>query len=60
MWGYFFAPFEVNWVMLHRVVFLLIGQCSFSVFNLAPLCLLLLLCKERNSCTFEDVEVLEV
>ena len=54
--------FGIQWVMPRTVVSLLcawenyLGIHSSSIWNMVPACLMWLIWRKRNTCTFEDVE----
>jgi len=63
LWSYVFNLFGVEWVMPHSVLELLISwgaaigsRHAKEVWQLAPLCLLWCIWRERNARLFEDVE----
>ena len=62
IWGFVFQMFGVDWVMSRRVLDQeagwrnWFGNRSSDVWNLAPLCVMWALWKERNYRTFENVE----
>lgn len=57
-----FRSFTILWVLPKRVLDLFFGQrnwlgkLSFDIWNLTLLCLMWCITRERNNCTFEDVE----
>ena len=61
LWSFIFRLFHTQWVMSQRVLDLLFGWHNWfgkhysDIQNLAPLCLLWTVWRERNSRTFEDV-----
>ena len=61
LWSWIFHTFGVLWVLFGKVVDLLfsrwngLGRHSSDIWNLAPLCLMWIIWKERNQHTFEDV-----
>ena len=65
LWSEVFLAFGVQWAMLNTVVSLLfewrnwLGKFSSNVWNMVPACLMWLIWRECNSCTFEDIERLE-
>lgn len=62
LWNYVFSFFGVEWVLPGRVMNLLFawrncfGKHFSSVWNLVPSCLMWTVWRERNQCTFEDLE----
>ena len=65
LWSEVFLVFGVQWAMLNTVVSLLfewrnwLGKFSSNVWNMVPACLMRLIWRECNSCTFDDIERLE-
>ena len=64
LWSLVFRSFGISWVLPRSVADTLfgwwnwLGKHSSSVWNLAPLCLMWCLWRERNWRTFEDMEIL--
>ena len=62
LWSEVFLMFSIQWVMPRTVVSLLcawenyLGIHSSSVWNMVSACLMWLIWREWNTCTFEDVE----
>jgi hypothetical protein len=62
LWGFVFKMFGVDWVMFRCVLDRLAGWRNWfgkhfsDVWNLAPLCVMWSLWRERNNRTFENVE----
>ena len=62
LWSEVFLMFGIQWVMPRMVVSLLcawenyLGIHSSSIWNMVPACLMWLIWRKRNTCTFEDVE----
>ena len=62
LWSLVFRSFGISWVLPRLVADTLfgwwnwLGKHSSSVWNLAPLCLMWCLWRERNWRTFEDME----
>ena len=62
LWSLVFRSFGISWVLPRSVVDTLFGwwnwpgKYSSSIWNLAPLCLMWCLWRERNWRTFEDME----
>ena len=61
-WSFVFRSFRVAWVLPERVLNLLMGwwnwleKQSSNIWNLAPLCLIWCIWRERKNCRFKDVE----
>jgi hypothetical protein len=64
LWSFGFWLFGVDWVILGCVLDHVagwrnwFGKHSSEVWNLVPSCVMWALWRERNNCTFEDVELL--
>jgi DNA segregation ATPase FtsK/SpoIIIE-like protein len=62
LWSFVFRAFNIYWVLPRRVMDLLfgwrncLGRHQSNIWNLAPLCLMWTVWRERNSRTFEDVK----
>ena len=62
LWSEILLWFGVQWVMLKSVVSLLsawwnwLGSHTSKVWNMVPACLMWLIWKEHNACTFEDTK----
>ena len=62
LWCFVFRSFRVLWVLPKRVLDLFfgwrnwMGKLSSDIWNLTLLCLMWCIRRERNNCTFEDVE----
>ena len=60
LWSMVFRSFGISWVLPRSVADMLLGWWSWfgkhssGVWNLAPLCLMWCICRERNWRTFED------
>ena len=63
-WSFVVRTFAVSWVLQGRVIDLLFGWRNWlgkylsNIWNLTALCLMWCIWRERNNCTFEDVESL--
>jgi hypothetical protein len=65
LWSWILGVFGISWVLPQTVAELLfswwngLGRHTSDVWNLVPLCLMWIVWKERNSCTFEDVSSMD-
>jgi hypothetical protein len=64
LWSVLFTLFGVKWVLNGRVLDLMAcwkgqrgNKIVMEVWNMAPLCLMWTIWKERNACCYEDTEL---